>query len=149
MMAGRQVSEGSSADGILAVHISNRYLDLEPVILEAANAHGKVTRYVSTDSDGDRYTVKLTGAGEAQVAQLLTAPGQGPIDTIMFTGTDAKSALSITVKKVGAGGGIDGEDIVTHLIARDAIAEFVAAKRAEGVGIDVKLLLLLGAAIGR
>ena len=30
----------------------------------------------------------------------------------------------------------------------DRVAEFVAAKRAEGVGIDVKLLLLLGAAFG-
>ena len=46
--------------------------------------------------------------------------------------------------RVGEGGGIDGEDIVVHHVPRDAIAEFVAAKRAEGVGIDVKLLLLLG-----
>jgi len=50
--------------------------------------------------------------------------------------------------RVGAGGGIDGEDIVTHLVPRAEIASFVAAKRAEGVGIDVKLLLLLGVSIG-
>ena len=47
------------------------------------------------------------------------------------------------LSRVGAGGGVDGEDIVTHLVPRDDIADFVAAKRAEGVGIDVKLLLLL------
>ena len=52
------------------------------------------------------------------------------------------------LKNTGPGGGIDGEDIVTHLVARDEIANFVAARRAEGVAIDVKLLLLLGASIG-
>ena len=45
--------------------------------------------------------------------------------------------------RVGAGGGVDGEDIVTHLVPRGEIEAFVAAKRAAGVGIDVKLLLLL------
>jgi ADP-ribose pyrophosphatase len=49
------------------------------------------------------------------------------------------------LKLVGAGGGVDGEDIVTHLVPRGEIAEFVAAKRAEGVGMDAKLLILLGA----
>ncbi len=52
------------------------------------------------------------------------------------------------LSRVSDGGGIDGEDIVTHLVARGDIKDFVAAKRGEGVGIDVKLLLLLGASIG-
>jgi len=51
------------------------------------------------------------------------------------------------LSRIGPGGGVDGEDIETHLIAREAMADFVAAKRAEGVGIDVKLLVLLGVAI--
>ncbi len=46
--------------------------------------------------------------------------------------------------RVGDGGGNEHEDIVVHLIERSAIAIFIAAKRAEGVGIDAKLLLLLG-----
>ncbi len=46
--------------------------------------------------------------------------------------------------RAGEGGGVDGEQIVTHLVARADIARFIAAKRAEGVGIDVKLLVLLG-----
>ena len=46
--------------------------------------------------------------------------------------------------RVGDGGGIDGEDIIVHHVRRDAIGAFVAAKRNAGVGIDVKLLLLLG-----
>ena len=49
--------------------------------------------------------------------------------------------------RLGAGGGVDGEDIITHLVARADITDFVAAKRSEGVGIDVKLLLLLGPGI--
>lgn len=53
------------------------------------------------------------------------------------------------LSRVGAGGGVDGEDIVTHLVPRGEIADFIAAKRAEGVGIDVKLLLLLGASLAQ
>jgi ADP-ribose pyrophosphatase len=49
--------------------------------------------------------------------------------------------------QVGAGGGVDGEDIVTHLVPRGEINAFIAAKREEGVGIDVKLLVLLGSAL--
>ncbi len=47
--------------------------------------------------------------------------------------------------RVGDGGGTDGENIIVHRVRRDAIADFVAAKRREGVGIDVRLLLLFGA----
>jgi spermidine synthase len=38
-------------DGILAVHISNRYLDLEPVVLGESRALNKVARTVDTDDD--------------------------------------------------------------------------------------------------
>lgn len=47
--------------------------------------------------------------------------------------------------RVGDGGGTDGENIIVHRVKRDDIANFVAAKRREGVGIDVRLLLMLGA----
>ena len=49
--------------------------------------------------------------------------------------------------KVGSGGGVAGEDITVHRVALNAVAGFIAAKRAEGVAIDVKLLLLLGAGL--
>ncbi|HEV7313895.1 NUDIX hydrolase [Sphingopyxis sp.] len=45
--------------------------------------------------------------------------------------------------KVGDGGGVDGEDIVVHRVPLDDIADFVAAKRAEGCGIDVRVAMLL------
>lgn len=45
--------------------------------------------------------------------------------------------------RVGAGGGVDNENIVPHRVALDALPDFIAAKRAEGCGIDVKILILL------
>ena len=49
------------------------------------------------------------------------------------------------LKRVGDGGGVAGhEDITVHLVERDAIAAFVDERRAAGIGIDVRLLLLLG-----
>ncbi len=38
-------------DGILAVHISNRYLDLEPVLWGESRATGKLARVVDTEDD--------------------------------------------------------------------------------------------------
>ena len=45
--------------------------------------------------------------------------------------------------KIGDGGGVDGEDIVVHRVPLVGIADFVAAKRAEGCGIDVRVAMLL------
>ena len=45
--------------------------------------------------------------------------------------------------RVGDGGGVEGEDIKVHRVKLADIPEFVAAKRAEGCAMDVKLLLLL------
>ena len=47
------------------------------------------------------------------------------------------------VRKIGEGGGDASEDIEVHLVARADIANFLEQKRAEGFGIDAKLLLLL------
>lgn len=49
--------------------------------------------------------------------------------------------------KTGEGGGVDGEDIRVHRVPLASLGEQVAAWRAEGFAIDVKLLLLLGAGI--
>jgi ADP-ribose pyrophosphatase len=47
------------------------------------------------------------------------------------------------LRKIGEGGGIGDEDIVIHRVSIGEVPAFVAAKRAEGMAIDVKLLLLL------
>jgi ADP-ribose pyrophosphatase len=45
--------------------------------------------------------------------------------------------------KVGEGGGVDSEDIIVHRVPLAGIEDFVAAKRAEGCGIDVRVAMLL------
>ena len=45
--------------------------------------------------------------------------------------------------RIGEGGGTEHEDINVHLVAREDIPEFVAARRAEGMAIDVKLLMFM------
>ena len=46
--------------------------------------------------------------------------------------------------KIGHGGGTHSEDIVVHRVPLGRIAEFIAERRAQGCGMDVKLLALLG-----
>ena len=47
------------------------------------------------------------------------------------------------VRKIGDGGGDENEDIKVHLVPRDEIPNFVEQKRAEGFGVDVKLLIFM------
>ena len=47
------------------------------------------------------------------------------------------------IRKIGEGGGDHNEDIKVHLVPRADIPNFLEQKRAEGFGIDAKLLLLL------
>ena len=51
--------------------------------------------------------------------------------------------------RVGDGGGVEGEDIVVHRVRLEDVPRFVADKRAEGLIMDVKLLILLGSALIR
>ena len=45
--------------------------------------------------------------------------------------------------RVGAGGGVAGEDIAVHRVARATLGRFVAEKRRAGVVIDARLLAVL------
>jgi ADP-ribose pyrophosphatase len=47
------------------------------------------------------------------------------------------------VRRIGEGGGDENEDIRVHLVPRPEIPNYIEQKRAEGFGIDVKLLLFL------
>ena len=57
-------------DGILAVHISNRYLDLQPVLAGQMRAAGKIARVFDTDEDESADVFGATWV-------LLTAPAPG------------------------------------------------------------------------
>lgn len=45
--------------------------------------------------------------------------------------------------KVGDGGGVDSEDIIVHRVPLGGIEDFIAAKRVEGCGIDVRVAMLI------
>ncbi|MEQ1498767.1 MAG: NUDIX hydrolase [Novosphingobium sp.] len=45
--------------------------------------------------------------------------------------------------RTGPGGGTDGEDITVHRVALSHLPQFVQMARARGLGIDVRLLMLL------
>lgn len=51
------------------------------------------------------------------------------------------------LSRIGEGGGIEGEDIIVHRVPFAEVPAFVAAKRAEGMAVDVKLLLLLAGSL--
>ncbi|QPC97989.1 NUDIX hydrolase [Qipengyuania soli] len=49
--------------------------------------------------------------------------------------------------RIGEGGGTEGENITVHRVALDALPDFITAKRNDGCGIDVRMLMLLGQGI--
>lgn len=55
--------------------------------------------------------------------------------------------LASGLTRVSEGGGVEGEDIRVHRVPLGEVAAFVDARRAEGMAMDVKLLLLLGAGL--
>lgn len=73
----------------------------------------------------------LIDAGE-----FYSSPGMVSESFTLFVARD--------LTRAHGGGGVAGEDIVVHRVALPALPDFIAAKRVEGCGIDVKLLLLLG-----
>ena len=51
------------------------------------------------------------------------------------------------LEQVGPGGGTDGEDITVHRVALAELPAFIESARKRGLGIDVRLLMLLGPGI--
>jgi len=51
------------------------------------------------------------------------------------------------LRRVGPGGGVEGENITVHHVYPHDLPGFITARRALGDAIDVKLLLLLGPAL--
>lgn len=69
------------------------------------------------------------------VGEFFSSPGMVSESFTLLVAKD--------LTKVGEGGGVDSEDIVVHRVPLAGIADFVAAKRAEGCGIDVRVAMLL------
>ena len=75
-------------NGILAVHISNRYLDLEPVVQGEADALGKMARLVDTDDDSE------TGVFAASWV-LVAAPAPGLPQSLIDESTKIETTRKI------------------------------------------------------
>lgn len=78
------------------------------------------------DSDGDKYTVKLSGPGTARIA--LNDPdgdGRGSIAAILLSDTTTSSSLTITVTKVTGG---DGEVPIGRVTGTGSLSSFSATK---------------------
>lgn len=55
--------------------------------------------------------------------------------------------LAHGLEKVGDGGGVEGEHIRVHRVPVASVTDYINDRRGEGMAIDVKLLLLLGAGL--
>ena len=106
---------------------------------------------IGDDDGGEGDTVELAARREIEeetgyrataivsLGDYYSSPG------MVSEGFSLVRATGLT--RVGEGGGVAGEDIVVHRVPRREIASFVEAQRQRGLGIDVKLLLLLGSAL--
>ncbi|WP_353228115.1 NUDIX hydrolase [Novosphingobium sp.] len=70
------------------------------------------------------------------VGEFYSSPGMVTEAFTLFHAT--------RLEKVGQGGGVGDEAITVHRVAIDAIDDFIAAKRGQGLGIDTRMLLFLG-----
>ena len=71
-----------------------------------------------------------------EIGQFFSSPGMVSESFTLVRATG--------LERVGEGGGTPSEDIAVHRVARAGLKEFLDRKRAEGCGVDVRLLLLLG-----
>lgn len=51
------------------------------------------------------------------------------------------------LERVGAGGGTESEDITVHRVKLENLPQFVADRRAKGHGVDVRIAMLMAAAL--
>ena len=98
----------------------------------------------SVETSAARELEEETGYRPARVENLgffYSSPG------MVSEGFTLVRASELT--RVSDGGGVPGEDITVHRVPLAGLVDFVAAKRAEGVAVDVKMLLLLSPTILR
>jgi SAM-dependent methyltransferase len=75
-------------DGVLAVHISNRYLDLAPVVEGEARALGKAARMVDTEDDQTQDVFAATWV-------LVTSPAPGFSEGLMSASIGIQSERKV------------------------------------------------------
>jgi ADP-ribose pyrophosphatase len=101
---------------------------------------------VGDDTEGEE--IEAAGARELE-EETGYRPGRidnlGPFASSSGMLSETFTLIRATqLEKVGDGGGVDGEDILVHRVPLAGVPDFVAAKRAEGLFMDAKLLSILG-----
>jgi ADP-ribose pyrophosphatase len=93
----------------------------------------------TVESSARRELEEETGYRAGQIEELgdfYSSPGMASESFTLVRATG--------LSRIGNGGGDHDENITVHRVPLARVPAFVAEKRAAGVGIDVKLLLLLG-----
>ena len=145
-------SRGIRAAVILAVDEDDHVLLVEQYRVPLGQTCIELPAGLIGDDDGSpdedplaaagRELVEETGYEAATLEDMGTYFSSPGMVSESFTLVRARG-----LSRVGEGGGVDGEDITVHRVARANLPSFLARKRAEGCGIDVRMLLLLGQGI--
>ncbi|ALN82122.1 NUDIX hydrolase [Lysobacter antibioticus] len=86
------------------------------------------------ESAASRELVEETGWEPARVEVLLTGPTSAGMSSERIAFVRATG-----LRKVGDGGGVDGEDILVHEVPRADAPAWLMRKQAEGFELDLKL----------
>ena len=87
-----------------------------------------------------RELIEETGYTAGKISPLLNSPtSAGMTDEMTYF------FLAEECVKTSEGGGINGEDIETHLVSLEDLAQFIQAKEKAGVLVDSKIHACLGA----
>lgn len=81
-----------------------------------------------------RELIEETGYDGDSFEHILTGPTSAGMSNEMVG-----FVLARGLRRVGAGGGVDGENITVHEVLRGDAAEWLLQKQSEGFGIDLKL----------
>ena len=78
------------------------------------------------DDDGDKYTIKLSGPGQAVIAlEDSNGDGKGSVKAILLSNTTSASSVTLTVTKAITG---DGEVAIGRVTGAGSLSAFAAAK---------------------
>lgn len=120
------------------VPMGRRSLELPAGLIGDDESHGDEDAAVAAARELEEETGYRAGR-IVECGHFFSSPGMLSESFYLFRAFD--------LERVGDGGGTESEDITVHRVPLDEIPAFVESRRAEGVGVDAKVLLLLGASI--
>lgn len=104
---------------------------------------------IGDDAEGD--TVETAAARELEEETGYRAKRIEPLGFFHSSPGMVSEGFNLVrahgIVRIGEGGGTEHEDIIVHRVPLGELAGFVAARRAEGMAADVKLLLLLAGSL--